>query len=335
MITLAPTLDLLQRPPYWIASNANPVWLAARATAIRNVAGTPFVPAGAERRRLLERLEVLTDLLGAGARTAVFDSYGGTDWWAERALWPPILTEDARLYLSAREDRWLILGGQDHAVFSAVTAEPGNLERILDHTRLFEDAFAEVGEPAFDDEYGHLTSSPRRAGAGLGVELILHLPGLMLTRQLRRLLSAAAQLGFWGTAVGPVGGGLVTLVNLVALRREAGDIFASARRVGELLSGAEESARGALLSGRRRLVEDGVGRSWGIVSRGARFEELEAGTLCSWLRLGRGVDLIRRPSLSRINTALWSLQGGLLDSLARWRSITPLEARIEVLSRLR
>jgi len=333
MITLAPSLELLLRPPRWISANANPVWLATRVTVIRNLAGVPFVPEGTDRRRLLEQLEVLIDVLGPGARQAVFDARGGTGWWSERALWPPILTDNARLYLSGGEDRWLILGGQDHAVFSAVEASPGRVG-LLERVRLFDEAFTAVGEAAHDDEHGHLTSSPRRAGAGVGVELVLHLPGLMLTRQLRRLLSAAAQLGFWGTAIGPVGGGMVTLVNLVALRRGPGEILESAARVGELLVGAEETARGALLAGRRNLVEDGVGRAWGILSRGSRFEELEAGTLCSWLRLGRCLDLLRRPSLSRINAALWSLQGDLLESLAGWRSITPRQARGEVLARL-
>jgi len=333
MTDLAPSLELLSRPPRWITANANPVWLATRVTVIRNLAGLPFVPEGTERRRLLEQLEVLSDTLGPGARRAVFDDRGGTGWWSERALWPPILTEDARLYLCEGEDRWLILGGQDHAVFSAVETSPGR-GNLAHRVRSFEDAFAAVGEAAHDDEHGYLTSSPRRAGAGVGVELVFHLPGLMLAHQLRRLLSAAAQLGFWGTAIGPVGGGLVTLVNLVALRHGPGEILDAARRVGELLTGAEETARGALLADRRNLIEDGVGRAWGILAHGTHFEELEAGTLCSWLRLGRCLNLLRRPSLARINTALWSLQGDLLESLAGWRSITPRQARGEVLARL-
>ncbi|MCX7021877.1 MAG: hypothetical protein NTW26_06350 [bacterium] len=333
MVTLAPSLELLLRPPRWIAANANPVWLATRVTVIRNLAGLPFIPEGTDRHRLLEQLEVLTDVLGSSVRRAVFDDHGGTGWWAERALWPPILTENARLYFCEREDRWLILGGQDHAVFSVVEDSPGR-GGLLDQVERFDEAFSTVGEAAHDDEHGYLTSSPRRAGAGVGVELVLHLPGLMLTRQLRRLLSAAAQLGFWGTAIGPVGGGMVTLVNLVALRRGPGELLDSAKRVGELLTGAEETARGALLSGRRNLVEDGVGRAWGILSHGSGFEELEAGTLCSWLRLGRCMDLLHRPSLSRINAALWSLQGDLLDSLADWRSLTTRQSRSEVLTRL-
>ncbi|HUT99175.1 MAG TPA: hypothetical protein VM054_08875 [bacterium] len=333
MLSLAPSLELLLRPPRWIAANANPVWLATRVTVIRNLVGAPFVPEGTDRRRLLEQLEVLTDILGPGARQAVFDDHGGTGWWSERALWPPVLTENARLFLSDGEDRWLILGGQDHAVFSAVETSPGR-GGLLDQVRLFDEAFSAVGEAAHHDEHGYLTSSPRRAGAGVGVELVLHLPALMLTRQLRRLLSAAAQLGFWGTAIGPVGGGMVTLVNLVALRHGPGELLDSAGRVGELLAGAEESARGALLAGRRNLVEDGVGRAWGILNRGTHFEELEAGTLCSWIRLGRCLDLLHRPSLNRINAALWSLQGDLLESLAGWRSTTPRQARSEVLARL-
>jgi protein-arginine kinase len=334
VITLEPSLELLSRPPRWIAANANPAWLATRVTVIRNLAGAPFVPEGADRRRLLEQLEVLTDVLGPGARRAVYDDRGGTGWWSERALWPPILSDDARLYLSAGEDHWLILGGQDHAVFSTLETDSGKVALLLDRVRLFEEAFSAVGEAAHDDEHGYLTSSPRRAGAGIGVELLMHLPGLMLTRQLRRLLSAAAQLGFWGTAIGPVGGGLVTLVNLVALRRRPGEILESAARVGGLLAGAEETARGALMRGRRNIVEDGVGRAWGILAHGSHFEELEAGTLCSWLRLGRCLDLVRRPSLARINVALWSLQGDLLESLAGWRSLTPRQARGEVLARL-
>jgi protein arginine kinase len=80
-----------------------------------------------------------------------------------------------------------------------------------DHLRLqvvgfdLEDAYAavesvdaELGKLipfAFYPEFGYLTSCPTNAGTGLRASVLIHLPGLVLTKEINKVLQGLAQVG--------------------------------------------------------------------------------------------------------------------------------------------
>src|SRR5699024_12546736 len=49
---------------------------------------------------------------------------------------------------------------------------------------------------AFDEEKGYLTSCPTNTGTGLRASVMIHLPGLVLTKRIKRILPVINQLGF-------------------------------------------------------------------------------------------------------------------------------------------
>ena len=48
---------------------------------------------------------------------------------------------------------------------------------------------------AFDETAGYLTSCPTNVGTGLRASVMMHLPGLVLTQQINRIIPAINQLG--------------------------------------------------------------------------------------------------------------------------------------------
>src|SRR5207249_7678689 len=69
---------------------------------------------------------------------------------------------------------------------------------------IFEEAYAEVEMVdadlgrllpfAFHPEFGYLTSCPTNAGTGLRASVLIHLPGLVLTKEIGKVLQGLAQV---------------------------------------------------------------------------------------------------------------------------------------------
>ena len=48
---------------------------------------------------------------------------------------------------------------------------------------------------AFSPRYGYLTACPTNAGTGLRASVLIHLPGLVLTKEIGKVLSGLQQMG--------------------------------------------------------------------------------------------------------------------------------------------
>ena len=58
------------------------------------------------------------------------------------------------------------------------------------------DAISAGGLPfAFHPEFGYLTSCPTNAGTGLRASVLIHLPGLVLTKEIGKVLAGPPQVG--------------------------------------------------------------------------------------------------------------------------------------------
>ena len=73
---------------------------------------------------------------------------------------------------------------------------PGlQLQEALETANEMDDWIEEHVDYAFDETVGYLTSCPTNVGTGLRASVMMHLPGLVLTQQMNRIISAINQLG--------------------------------------------------------------------------------------------------------------------------------------------
>jgi protein arginine kinase len=153
---------------------------------------------------------------------------------------------------------------------------------------------------AWSPAYGYLASDPSRIGPGLSVELVAHLPGLGITRQLpsaRNYLSAAGA-GFFpmetgsSARTGPADVGLFRMVFRGKLGKTAQEVYASVLETVEPLLQRENLARNACLEKRRKRLEDRLEQSLLLLSGSASVTYPEMLAASSFVRLGACLGMV-------------------------------------------
>src|SRR5712671_5626798 len=195
-----------------------------------------------------------------------------------------------------------------------------------DHLRLhgmwsgfdLEDAYAEVEAIdadlgrlvpfAFHPEFGYLTSCPTNAGTGLRASVLIHLPGLVLTKEINKVLQGLAQVGLTYRGLygegSEVVGNFFQLSNQTTLGSSERELIDHLGKMVRQVMDYEEQARQVLVRDAPTVIEDKVWRAYGLLryARALSFEE--AMNLLSGVRLGVGVGLIPDVGMYTLNKLL-------------------------------
>ncbi len=149
---------------------------------------------------------------------------------------------------------------------------------------------------AFSDEWGYLTACPTNAGTGLRASVMLHLPSLVMTKQITRVLQAITKLGM--TARGLYGegteaeGNFFQISNQTTLGTAEEDVIDNLERIIRQVIGHEENARKTLMKQNRDLLQDKIWRSSGTLKSAHIINTKETLTLLSMVRLGVDMGLL-------------------------------------------
>ena len=158
---------------------------------------------------------------------------------------------------------------------------------------------------AFSGKLGYLTACPTNTGTGMRASVMLHLPALVLTKQINRVIQAIVKLGL--TVRGLFGegteatGNFFQISNQVSLGRSETEIIDNIKRIINQVIEYEQNARQALLSKNRNKLEDQVWRSFGVLQNARIITSSESIELLSNLRLGFDLDIIKGLSREVIN----------------------------------
>lgn len=181
---------------------------------------------------------------------------------------------------------------------------------------------------AFRPEWGYLTACPTNVGTGMRASAMLHLPSLVMTKQIDRVLHAITKLGL--TARGLYGegteasGNFFQLSNQVSIGVPEEEILDNLERLINQVIEQETAARKALLNQSRSVLEDRIWRAYGTLKSAHLITSKETVELLSLVRLG--VDLALIPTLERgsVNRLFIQTQPAHLQRLAG-RELSPSE----------
>jgi protein arginine kinase len=294
--------------------------LSTRIRLARNVSGYPFGPRAkdAERTAVLERV---TEASAASSRI------GGGQLY--------------RLDTAERRDRQLLherhliskeLAGLDRearprpGAALLVHGWVGVMVNEEDHLRLqgissgfaLEDAYvqlesvdAELGRLlpfAFHPEFGYLTSCPTNAGTGLRASVLIHLPGLVLTKEINKVLQGLAQVGLTFRGLYGEGSEVVgqyfQLSNQTTLGKSEEELLDHLGKIVRQVIEYEGQAREVLVRDAPTIIADKVWRAYGLLRHARSLSFDEAMNLLSAVRLGVGVNLIPDVSVYTLNKLL-------------------------------
>lgn len=207
----------------------------------------------------------------------------------------------------------------------------------LDLSRAFSDARdidVELGQRvpfAYHREFGFLTACPTNVGTGLRASVLVHLPALVLTKEISRVLSGLQQVGLTYRGLygegSEVVGNLFQISNQTTLGKSEQDLLEYLDDVVHHVIEKEQEARRVLLRDAEYILEDKLWRAYGTLRYARSLSFDEAMNFLSGVRLGAGLKLIKGLSVYTLNELLVFTQSAHL-SAREGRMLTEDEASV-------
>lgn len=160
----------------------------------------------------------------------------------------------------------------------------------------------------FDRDFGYLTACPTNVGTGLRASVLVHLPALVLTREIESYLGRLGKLGFvargfYGEGT-DVQGNLFQISNQTTLGQTEDEITSGLESITRQLVDQERQAEKTLLRDARTELEDRVWRAWAVITHARMLNSSEMMNLLSAVRLGTGLALLPDVPRSTLNELL-------------------------------
>jgi protein arginine kinase len=240
----------------------------------------------------------------------------------EKHLISPNLAEESSFgacLLSENEEVSIMINEEDHIRIQCLF--PGfQLTEALNVANGLDDWLEESIDYAFDEKRGYLTSCPTNVGTGLRASVMMHLPALVLSQQMNRIVPAINQLGLVVRGIYGEGsealGNIFQISNQMTLGKSEDDIVEDLKSVVQQLIVQERSAREALTKTSGIQLEDRVYRSYGVLANSRIIESKEAAKCLSDVRLGIDLGFIKNVSRNILNELMILTQPGFLQQYA-------------------
>ncbi|MBO6211167.1 MAG: protein arginine kinase [Schwartzia sp.] len=309
---------------------AGDVVMASRVRLARNFARLPF-PNRADRQQLAEVQNRAASVFSRIEETAgqSFDAVGmdaltqmEREVLAEKQLISKRLIQNPayRSAFISKDRKCSILVNEDDHLRIHAMASGLDLRTPLDLAFRVDDAVEETLDVAFDEKMGYLTSCPTNLGTGLRATVLLHLPGLVYTRNINNIINISQQLGL--SVRGLYGEGSETVGNIFAVSNQLTLGFTEQAIIENLMNAAmqiidnERRARKALAMTSKDRLEDAVWRSFGVLKYARSLGESEVLELISKVRLGLDLGLLHEATAKCSSELLIASRPSYLKNLA-------------------
>ncbi len=172
---------------------------------------------------------------------------------------------------------------------------------------------------AFSPQFGYLTACPTNVGTGMRASAMLHLPALVMTKQIEKVFQAVSKInlavrGAYGEGT-QASGDFYQISNQVSLGLSEATILENLKRVVPQILKFERSVREHLLTENRTALEDKVFRAFGLLTQARSITTEEAVRLLSALRLGVNSALLPGLRMERVNELFILAQPGHLQKM--------------------
>jgi len=239
---------------------------------------------------------------------------------------------DNRAVIIDNEEILSIMINEEDHIRMQVMQSGFNLVEAWNIISRIDDDLAKQLPIAYSPEWGYLTACPTNAGTGMRGSVMLHLPALVMTRQIDRVLAAIAKLSF--TTRGLYGEGTQALGNFfqisnqISLGLSEDEILDSLNNLIRQIIEQENQAREVLVAREKALLEDRVSRSFGILNSARIISSQETIELLSMLRLGCDLNLIKSIDRRVVNELFIITQPAHLQKL-KDKKLTSQERDLE------
>ena len=217
-----------------------------------------------------------------------------------------------------------------HETFSLMVNEEDHLRIQVMHSGLdlqtaweqidhIDDLIEQHVTYAFNQQWGYLTACPTNVGTGMRVSVMLHLPALVITRQIEKVFRSLQKIslavrGLYGEGSQAMGD-FYQISNQITLGRSEQDLISQVHDVVPVLIDYERRARDFLVRESEKDLHDRVSRAYGILCTAQTISSEETMHLLSSVRMGINLGLISDLEIPTINKLFIHTQPAHLQKL--------------------
>jgi protein arginine kinase len=227
-------------------------------------------------------------------------------------------TDQKAVVIDNEEILSIMINEEDH-IRMQVMQSGFNLFEAWNIINQIDDCLAKELHFAFLPDWGYLTACPTNTGTGMRGSVMLHLPALVMTRQINRVLAAISKLSFTTRGLYGEGtqatGNFFQVSNQVSLGHSENEIIENINGLIRQIIEQENQTREAMLSRNRAMLEDRVNRSLGILKNAHIISSQETIELLSMVRLGCDLGMVEDIDRRRINELFIIIQPAHLQKI--------------------
>jgi protein arginine kinase len=238
-------------------------------------------------------------------------------------------SEGARSVAIDHSERFSVMINEEDHLRIQVMKSGLDLANAWDQIDAIDNQLDELVPYAFDENFGYLTSCPTNVGTGMRVSVMLHLPALVITRQIEKVFRGLQKIGLAVRGLYGEGsqamGDFYQISNQVTLGRSEKELLDQVGDVVPVMIDYERKAREYLIQESKKDLHDRVSRAYGILCTAQTITSEETMHLLSSVRMGVNLGLIHDLEILTVNQLfihtqpahLQLLYGALLDSADR------------------
>ncbi|MEX0715879.1 MAG: protein arginine kinase [Planctomycetaceae bacterium] len=224
--------------------------------------------------------------------------------------------------ISDEENVSLMINEEDHLRIQVLHSGFA-LEECWNEIDRIDDALESQVTYAFSERLGYLTACPTNVGTGIRVSVMLHLPALVLTKEIQKVFNALHKIslavrGLYGEGSQAMGD-FYQISNQVTLGKSEEQIIQTVRDVVPNIIKYERRMRGELVKQNRQGLHDQISRAYGILKNAQAISSEETMHLLSSVRMGIDLELIDDLEMRTVNELFIHTQPAHLQKLRHQR----------------
>lgn len=225
--------------------------------------------------------------------------------------------------LNKEETLSIMINEKDHISLQCIS-QGLNLEEAFKKATIIDDKLEKNFDYAFDEKLGYLTASPENIGTGMKASIILHLPALTMSEEIKNLSKNISKKGITIKAVcldgSKVYGNLYRISNKMSLGLTEENIIGNLKDTALNIIEEENKFREVLINKCKYELEDRIYRAYGTLKFAILLDSMETIDLLSSVRLGAELSFINidKSKLDELfmivsNSSLKNFSGKSLD----------------------
>lgn len=313
---------MLSQLSQWLCGDGpdNDIVISSRIRLARNLTGFPFLTRTTEsdRKAICDSIrQVADELFGKdGFYFVDMESLDVTDrqYLFERQLVSRELVdgEGTRAVLIDRNEHFCIMvNEEDHLRMHGMVGgfDPG---RVWDIINDVDDRLESKLQYDFHERLGYLTACPTNVGTGLRVSVMLHLPALVISKEIDKVFRSLQKVnlavrGLYGEGSQSYGD-FYQISNQITLGKSEEELIAKVGNFIPEIIDYERQARNFLRNEKQEFLLDRCSRALGVLKTARTIGSVETMHHLSNVRLGLNMGLLDTPDIQTVNRLLLNTQ---------------------------